>query len=375
VTPPISPQSAEPRTALHGGADVVDPLTADGLRAGLAASGERLWWGRDIVLGTAPYWQTLDPAQRAELCRVGEYMTSEQVEHAGAENLRALLPRVWQAAAGWSEQLERGCGWLVLRGFPSDQLSGAALERAFMALGKCLGSPVSQTHAANAIGEVADKGRSAQDPTVRGHQTCAELPFHCDRCDVIGLLCVRGAAAGGRSLLASAPAVLHTLLAQHPQLAQRLCRPLPHDRRGEELAGEAPWFAMEVFSFVDGRFVSRYIRRFVDSASRFGPQAALDAAGRRALDVVDALLAEPGRAVEMDLRPGDLQLVNNYTVWHARTAYDDSRAGGPGRLLLRLWLSSPTGRALPPSYRPLYGAVQAGVLRGGVPPGREGRLR
>jgi alpha-ketoglutarate-dependent taurine dioxygenase len=39
----------------------------------------------------------------------------------------------------------------------------------------------------------------------------------------------------------------------------------------------------------------------------------------------------------MELRPGDLQLVSNHTILHARTAYEDGGAGK--RHLLRLWLT------------------------------------
>jgi hypothetical protein len=43
----------------------------------------------------------------------------------------------------------------------------------------------------------------------------------------------------------------------------------------------------------------------------------------------------------MDLAPGDIQLVSNHTVLHARTAYEDYAALTERRHLLRLWLSLP----------------------------------
>ena len=39
----------------------------------------------------------------------------------------------------------------------------------------------------------------------------------------------------------------------------------------------------------------------------------------------------------MHFAPGDVQLISNHTVVHARTAYED--APGSERHLLRLWLS------------------------------------
>ena len=39
------------------------------------------------------------------------------------------------------------------------------------------------------------------------------------------------------------------------------------------------------------------------------------------------------------MQPGDIQFVNNYTVLHARTAYEDYDEPSRWRLLLRLWLN------------------------------------
>lgn len=46
-------------------------------------------------------------------------------------------------------------------------------------------------------------------------------------------------------------------------------------------------------------------------------------------------------ALHMILEVGDLQLVNNNTLFHARTAYVDHAPPLPRRQLMRLWLSVP----------------------------------
>ena len=48
----------------------------------------------------------------------------------------------------------------------------------------------------------------------------------------------------------------------------------------------------------------------------------------------------------MRLEPGDLQFVNNYTVLHARTGYQDHAEPALRRHLLRLWLKVPGIRNL-----------------------------
>ncbi len=48
----------------------------------------------------------------------------------------------------------------------------------------------------------------------------------------------------------------------------------------------------------------------------------------------------------MDLRPGDMQLCNNYTVLHARTGFEDWPEPTRRRHMLRLWLSLHEARPL-----------------------------
>jgi hypothetical protein len=64
--------------------------------------------------------------------------------------------------------------------------------------------------------------------------------------------------------------------------------------------------------------------------------------------------------------PGDIQLLNNHVIYHGRTAYEDDAASGQERLLLRLWLAMPNGRALPEGFERYWGAAAPGVVRGGV---------
>ena len=83
------------------------------------------------------------------------------------------------------------------------------------------------------------------------------------------------------------------------------------------------------------------------------------------MDAVDAVLATDGVALVHRLERGELQLLDNFATWHARAAFRD---GNARRLLLRLWLATPDSPKLPALFRPLYGATDAGSVRGGVWP-------
>jgi alpha-ketoglutarate-dependent taurine dioxygenase len=67
------------------------------------------------------------------------------------------------------------------------------------------------------------------------------------------------------------------------------------------------------------------------------------------LDYVAAVARLPEFHFGIDFRPGDIQLLNNLTVLHWRTAYTDDP--DRKRLLIRLWLNLHEGRPLAPEVR------------------------
>lgn len=54
---------------------------------------------------------------------------------------------------------------------------------------------------------------------------------------------------------------------------------------------------------------------------------------------------------DMDLEPGDLQLLNNRLILHGRTDYEDYPELQRRRLMLRLWLQEPGWPQLHPHQR------------------------
>jgi hypothetical protein len=52
----------------------------------------------------------------------------------------------------------------------------------------------------------------------------------------------------------------------------------------------------------------------------------------------------------MDLQPGDIQLINNYTILHSRTGFVDGPEPHQQRHMLRLWLKFPTTWPLSPEF-------------------------
>ena len=71
-------------------------------------------------------------------------------------------------------------------------------------------------------------------------------------------------------------------------------------------------------------------------------------------------------SLKMDFRPGDIQFLHNHTVYHSRTAFEDHPEPERRRHLLRLWLSAPNGRPLPPFLAERWGSIEPGTVRGGI---------
>lgn len=277
-----------------------------------------------------------------------------------------------------SDWLERGRGLAKITGVPVGNYEEADIRRLWYGIGLHLGTPVSQSNAGLRMKVIRDEG-----PTVgltHGQMANADgsaflssyaravsngpLRFHTDRTDVVGLLCVGQAKEGGVSKVASTCAIHNEILRRRPDLLELLYRPYPRSKLGEEKGGEHMVYMLPVFGLRDGRFTSHYSRTYIEACEKLPDVPQLTAAQEAALD----LMAEVAESIcyRMVLEPGDIQLLNNHVVYHARSDFKDDPANGFVRQLYRLWLAVPNSRALPEDHAVLWGNVAAGAIRGGI---------
>ena len=115
------------------------------------------------------------------------------------------------------------------------------------------------------------------------------------------------------------------------------------------------------------------VRRAGENAQSNQEIPRLRSSQNEALDMLAALANE--LCFEMTLQPGDIQLLNNHVVYHARDPFVDNAATGQKRLLFRLWLAMGNSRSLPESFEVLFGHTAPGAVRGGIwPPERAYQL-
>jgi alpha-ketoglutarate-dependent taurine dioxygenase len=58
------------------------------------------------------------------------------------------------------------------------------------------------------------------------------------------------------------------------------------------------------------------------------------------MQLLQSIANDPTFHVTMDFQPGDVQLLNNAKILHAREAYEDDPHPSRRRHLLRLWLAA-----------------------------------
>jgi hypothetical protein len=273
------------------------------------------------------------------------------------------LPTFGAEIAKIARELETGRGMIMLRGLPQTY-TPEELRLAYWGIGAHIGTAVSQGGTGELLGLVEDEGKAVDVTKRRGSKNSLDLDFHADRCDVVGLLCVRKSKAGGVSRIVSATAIHNEILRRRPDLIDVFYADWYHSRQGDERPGEARAYPKPFFGFRDGYFTGLVSPLYIRAAQKFPEVPRLTQKQQEALELYATLSNE--LALDMSFEPGDIQLLNNHLTYHSRTSFEDYPEPERKRLLLRLWLSVPGSRPLPAGYELVFGGIGAGEIRGGV---------
>lgn len=311
------------------------------------------------VWNAATFEQNNDWIQHFSEDDIAEIEAALAHQRALGKSLAALtvddfpLPRLGVRLAGVADELEHGRGFLLLRGLPIERYSDADLDTIYYGLGLNLGLPVGQNPQGDLIGQVMSVGDPG-DKNTRVYQTNLYLPYHTDPSDVVGLLCVRKAKAGGLSSLVSVHAVYNELLKRHPEYLGLFYKQWYYAHLGEDLPSATSLFAMH-----EGKLNFRYLRQYIELGHdlRKHPLSQVEI---EALDILDNIIQQPELRLDMMLEPGDIQLANNHLVLHSRTSFEDFDEPERRRKLLRLWLKMPNARKQPPGFPGRNGFSLAG---------------
>lgn len=323
------------------------------------------WIGADMAAHTERWIVRLTPAEIAEIEGAARSYLAATKDIGAISKEKFALPRFGRRLADLRETLIHGIGFQLLRGLPVANYTQEFAATVFCGIGSHLGSARSQNAMGHILGHVRDIGADASNPNTRIYQTAQRQTFHTDSSDVVGLLCIREAMEGGRSLLVSTVTLYNEMQRRRPDLAALMFEPVATDRRGEVPEGQKPYFEIPVLNWHAGFLTGIYQRQYVDSAQRFPDAPRLSKAQVEALDLFDELANDPRLHLSMQLEPGDMQFVYNHSLLHDRTAFRDWPEAHKKRHLLRLWLAIPGDRPLPESFKQRYGSIEIGN-RGGI---------
>ena len=328
--------------------------------------GPAAWVGADMRGREAEWSYRLSSAEIAEIEAALTAVRSRGINIADIRREDFPLPRLGPVLDRLRAEVLKGRGFVLLRGVPVENRPVAESATAYWGIGSYFGGARSQNSKGHLLGHIYDLGgSSATNPNIRSYATSERQNFHIDRCDVVALLCLRRAKSGGLSAIASSMAVHNVMLERRPDLLERLYQPFPVDRRGEVPEGKAPFYDAPVFNEHAGRLSVLYSRLHIGSSQRFPDARRLTAEDIEALDFLGELAGDPELRLDMNFMPGDIQFLHNHTILHARTAYEDWPETERKRHLLRLWLSPPNARPLPPVFAECYGDITIGD-RGGI---------
>ncbi|HXU41665.1 MAG TPA: TauD/TfdA family dioxygenase [Burkholderiales bacterium] len=259
------------------------------------------------------------------------------------------------------DEVRAGRGFVVVRGLPLgslDEFIAAVCE-----VGKHFGQQLSQNAQGELVGHVIDA--SGEDPTPRMYRSNLELRPHSDVTAMIALACWEQAKEGGESVVVSGVTVHEEIRKRAPQLLEPLYRGYHYHRLGEEGDGEEPVtpYRVPVFSIRQKQLSCRYQRTgIVGGHKALGvPLTDEDIA---AFNLFDEIAKAPGNRLSFFLERGEMLVLNNYALMHARTQFRNFPEPERQRRLIRLWLDRPGFRDVPREFN---------HFRGNGVPKQEGR--
>lgn len=308
------------------------------------------WVGSRLQQEPERWTFQFDDGDLDELLQATNAVIAQDIPLSAITPRNFLLPRLGPKLKAAAVELNRGLGFVLLRGLPIDGLPIAQIERMYFGLARYFGIPVAQNSKGDLLGNVRNEGQS-YGRTVRAYQSNVPLTYHNDSTDIVGLACVKPAKEGGISRIISAVTLHNVLMEEDPAALDALYQhPCYFSWKGEEPEGQDPFYWARVFSWYEGQLTSCYSNRLIlETQKHYDSVPPLSDDQYAALEKVEEITSRSDLCLDMHFRPGDVQLLNNFYIWHSRTAFEDYDDPAERRHLLRVWLAEYAPRQISPA--------------------------
>ncbi|MDW3215548.1 MAG: TauD/TfdA family dioxygenase [Ilumatobacteraceae bacterium] len=308
------------------------------------------WRGDELGAGSEWIYR-LGTDQVAELEQLGQRFVADDPDLRYVQAADYPLAACADGLAQWAADVDSGRGFVLVRGLRTELYSDALSAAIYYILGLHLGEPMHQNNLGDLVDHVyATSDKTMDDPTALSARVRDVLPFHSDSSDLVALMCLRPARIGGASCLVSGAEIYNEILRRRPDLAPLLFEPLHWDWYRQDHNAPARTYTSPIVSITDGVFSIYAGALYVKTAQDYPEVPRLRPEQLELLDLFDEIAMEPGMAVEMDFRPGDIQWLSNYAALHSRASFVDWPEPQRRRHLLRLWLRREGGRPIAPGF-------------------------
>lgn len=279
--------------------------------------------------------------EQAEAALVTIRRNGMGIDDVEQEDIR--LPALIDVVADVHARLDRGPGFVILRGLAFDSFTEADCEIATWGVGNYFGRPVRQgLKKDRRLFTVTNHQGAYQDPTRIGATTQLSHPHTDNGCleprppDYVLLACHRQAKSGGESTIVSAYALHEAFARRRPDLLPLLYRPFHFLPPKLHAWPSGPNTIVKPIFETDGSTLHVHYARVMVEPGMELAGTPLTSDQRAALDLLDELLTDPALVSTCRMQTGDALINNNRSTLHGRLAYQDDPQSP--RNLKRLWL-------------------------------------
>lgn len=304
-------------------------------------------WRGDQLAKTDEWLYFLTEDQVDALERIGRKFVEDDPDLRYVQAADYPVPWMKEALASWTHDVDRGRGFVLVRGLKTHFYSDALSAAIFYILGLHMGDPMQQNEMGDLIDHVyATSDKTMEDAGALPSKVRDRLVFHSDSSDAVALLCLRPGKSGGASLLVSGAQIYNEILKRRPDLAPLLFEPFYWDWKRQDPEAPANIYASPMVSLVDGVLSIYAGATFIFTAQDYPEVPRLTPEQIELINLFDEITNEPGMAIATDFQPGDIQWLSNYAALHSREAFTDFPEPQRRRHLLRLWLRRDVRRPL-----------------------------
>lgn len=252
------------------------------------------------------------------------------------------LPQCRALMAQVTAQLDQGPGFAIIDRLPLEAFGDEAVIALYWLLASLVARPVAQSWGGKMLYDVRDSGKQPgngvrPDITAAGQNLHTDNSYNLCQPDYVSLLCRQTSMSGGVSQLVSFTAVHNRLRRDCPDLLARLYQDFTFDRQREHAPNDELVIHHPLFTWDGAQLLGRLSKRMVIQGYKLEGRD-MDPAGAAALVALEAAMTAPEMMKEFHFQPGQIQIVNNRTIGHARTAFTDWPEPARKRHLVRLWL-------------------------------------